>query len=76
MNSNYIVYLLPGHSLADHVKKVSPDLMKHVDHVYSFITDQVVYVGKGVDASLLAAIKADTNVETVEVQSEDMPTEF
>lgn len=76
LKGDYVIYLNPGHSLEDHALTVSSDLMKHVDHVYTFFTDRVVYVAKDIDASMLAAIRADAKVESVEVEGGQRPTEL
>ncbi|KAF4956267.1 hypothetical protein FSARC_11623 [Fusarium sarcochroum] len=67
VKDSYVVYLLPGHSLDDHATAIQRDLKPHIDHVYSFIKEKVVYVAQSVDKKLLDAIRADRKVEKVEV---------
>ncbi|CAF3457601.1 unnamed protein product [Fusarium graminearum] len=73
VKDSYVIYLRPGHSLDDHAKAIKHDLKQHIDHVYSFIEDKVVYVGMAIDKDLLAAIRGDPKVEKVEVQGSASP---
>lgn len=73
VKDSYVIYLRPGHSLDDHAKAIKHDLKPHIDHVYSFIEEKVVYVGIAIDKDLLAAIRGDAKVEKVEVQGSASP---
>ncbi|KAF5027006.1 hypothetical protein F66182_881 [Fusarium sp. NRRL 66182] len=73
VKDSYIVYLRPGYSLDDHANAIQGGLESHIDHVYSFIKEKVVYVAVSVDKTLLAAIRADPKVEKVEVQGSVNP---
>ena len=69
MPDSYIIHLTPYHSLRQHSVAISnavhSDINPHVDNIFDFIRDKVVYVGKAIDEELLAAVRSDEEFEHV-----------
>jgi hypothetical protein len=66
----FIVYLIPGHSLPAHSKTIGIDITPYIietfDRTYK---DRIAYACKGVDDKLLASIRADLGVDHVDCES-------
>jgi len=62
----YFVYLLPGHTLAQHSAAIGRDIQPHISRVLDSIhKDRTVYIGKNIDEELLDLIRMDKGVEYV-----------
>jgi len=61
----YIVYLVPNHSLEQHSAAIHRDITPFVRTTLRLIKDRIVYGGRGIDGELLSAIRADPKVEKV-----------
>ena len=62
----YIVYLHPGHTLAQHSAAIGRDIQPFVFTVLRLIhKTRTVYIGKNIDEELLDLIRMDKGVESV-----------
>jgi hypothetical protein len=62
----YGVYLVPGHTLHQHIETVKTDLTPYIYNIFDRLyPDRVVYGCEDVDDELLAAIRSDPGVEAV-----------
>ena len=62
----YFVYLLPGHTLAQHSAAIGRDIQPYIFTVLDYIhKDRTVYAGRGIDEELLDLIRMDKGVEYV-----------
>lgn len=68
MPHSYIIRLARGHSLEQHGAAIikNPDIFVH--HVYAFIEEQVYYIARPANETLLSAIRSDPNVEDVQCE--------
>jgi hypothetical protein len=62
---SYFVHLAPGHSLEQHSTAIIRDIQPHILYILDFYKEQIVYVGRGIDEELLAAIRTDPGVNVV-----------
>jgi hypothetical protein len=66
-HGEFLVYLYPGHSLADHSAAVGTDMATYMRADADTISKEyIVYTCKGVGEYILARIRADPGVEAVD----------
>lgn len=65
---SYIVCLAPGYSLEQHAAAINMDAAVFVHHAYAFIKEQVHYIARPVEETLLKAIRSDPKVEDVQCE--------